>query len=75
MTSESRKRANRKWETENTESIRFRVPVGKRDEIKACADALHESVNEMLLRLCNEEIQRTKALQKTVDHQDPHKFI
>ena len=65
MTSESRKRANRKWETENTESIRFRVPVGKRDEIKACADVLHESVNEMLLRLCNEEIAKVKDMQKS----------
>lgn len=58
MTSQAQKNANKKYETEKVESIRFRVPKGKRAKIQACAERNGESVNEMLNRLTDEEIQK-----------------
>ena len=55
---EAQKRANRKWESEKAESIRFVVPKGKRAIIKECAAKNNESVNSMLNRLVDEEIKR-----------------
>ena len=58
MTTQAQKNANQKYETEKVESIRFRVPKGKRDKIQECAAKNGESVNEMLNRLTDEEIER-----------------
>ena len=57
MTTQAQKNANQKYETEKVESIRFRVPKGKRAKIQECA-ANGESVNEMLNRLTDEEIEK-----------------
>ena len=56
MASEARKKANRKYEEEKTESIRFRVPKGKKEKIQQCAEENGESVNAMLNRLVDKEI-------------------
>ena len=58
MTTQAQKNANQKYETEKVESIRFRVPKGKRAKIQECATKNGESVNEMLNRLTDEEIER-----------------
>lgn len=58
MPTQSQKDANKKYESEKVESIRFRVPKGKRAKIQECASKNGESVNEMLNRLTDEEIRR-----------------
>ena len=54
----AQKLASKKWEEENNESIRFRVPKGKRKIIQKCAAANNESVNAMLNRLVDKEINK-----------------
>ena len=59
---EAQKKASLKYEQEAVESVRFRVPKGKRDLIKKCADINGETVNSMLNRLVDIEI--NKVLKK-----------
>ena len=59
MVSEAKKKADRKWEAEKTDAVRFRVPKGMRDKIKKCAELNGETVNEMLMRLVEAEMKRT----------------
>lgn len=54
----AQKLASKKWEEENNESIRFRVPKGKRKIIQKCAAANNESVNTMLNRIVDVEIKK-----------------
>lgn len=58
MNTESIKKAQAKYEAEKVESIRFRVPKGKKALIQDCAKKNNESVNAMLNRLADEEIKR-----------------
>lgn len=58
METEAQKKAHKKYESEKVESIRFRVPKGKRDKIQQCADLNGESVNAMLNRLVDIEIEK-----------------
>ena len=46
--SESLARAKKKWETESVERIAVRVPKGKRELVKNCAELNNESVNQMI---------------------------
>ena len=55
---EAQKRAVRKYETEKVDNIHFTVPKGKREIIKKVAQENGESVNGMLNRLVNEEIEK-----------------
>ena len=48
--SEARKRANKKWITEKTENITFRVPKGKKTVIQKFAADRGESVNAFINR-------------------------
>lgn len=57
MTTEAQKRANKKYEDEKTESIRVRVPKGKKALVQECAKANNESVNSMINRLIDNEIE------------------
>ena len=57
MTTEAQKRANKKYEDEKTESIRVRVPKGKKALAQECAKANNESVNSMINRLIDNEIE------------------
>lgn len=59
MDIEKMKKSQAKYESEKVESVRFRVPKGKRDLIKECAEKNNESVNAMLNRLVDEELQKT----------------
>lgn len=56
METEAQKKAHKKYEAEKIESIRFRVPKGKREKIQQCAEENGESVNSMLNRLVDKEI-------------------
>lgn len=64
MTSESQKKANRKYEIEKTENIRIRVPIGKKGLIQQCAKMNNESINGMVNRLIDEELKRKKFKQE-----------
>lgn len=46
--SESRRRANEKYNAKAYEQIQLRVKTGRKAEIKAAADARGESVNEFI---------------------------
>lgn len=60
-TSEAQKRASKNYEDNTVESIRFRVPKGKRKLIQECAEKNKESVNGMLNRLVDQEIEKNKS--------------
>ena len=56
--SEARKRANKKWITEKTENITFRVPKGKKELIQKY-DADHgESTNAFINRAVDETMKK-----------------
>ena len=58
-TSPALKKAMAKYDKETMESIRFRLPKGKRDLVKKCAEKNNESVNAMLTRLVDAEINKS----------------
>ena len=55
---EAKKRATAKWHKEKVEEIKFRVPMGKKEVIKAHAERCGESVNAFLLRAAEETMER-----------------
>ncbi len=59
--SESRKRANEKYNAKNYEQIQVRVKIGKKAEIKACADLLGQSVNEFINEAIDEKVVKAKG--------------
>lgn len=56
--SESRLRANKKYQTEKLEEIKFRVPVGNKTRIQEHAKSQGESTNAFIYRAVNEAIER-----------------
>lgn len=58
--SEAQKKASIKYEEEKVESVRFRVPKGKKRLIQKCAKENGESVNGLLNRLVDDEIAKHK---------------
>ena len=56
--SEAQKRATAKWQKEKVEEIKFRVPKGRREVIKAHADSCGESMNAFLVRAVAEAMER-----------------
>ena len=59
--SETRKRANDKYLKEKVEEFKVRVPKGKKDEIKAHAEAQGESTNAFINRAIDETMERDTA--------------
>ena len=59
--SEARKRANDKYLKEKVEEFKVRVPKGKKDEIKAHAEAQGESTNAFINRAIDETMERDTA--------------
>ncbi len=63
--SESRKRANKKWNDENLkikyDRIQLVVPKGHKDKIKAHAQQRGESVNGFIGRAIDETMERDKS--------------
>ena len=58
---EARKRANDKYLKEKVEEFKVRVPKGKKDEIKAHAEAQGESTNAFINRAIDETMERDTA--------------
>ena len=56
--SDAQKRATAKWQKEKVEEIKFRVPMGRKEGIKAHAELCGESVNAFLLRAVEETMER-----------------
>ena len=56
--SEAQKRATEKYEAEKVSHVTFRVSKEKKPLIAECARINEESVNEMLNRLVDGELQR-----------------
>jgi len=54
--SEAQKRATTKWEAKTYDRILLRMPKGKRDRIKAAADAEGKSVNGFIMDLIDRAI-------------------
>ena len=59
--SEARKRANDKYLKEKVEEFKVRFPKGKKDEIKAHAEAQGESTNAFINRAIDETMERDTA--------------
>lgn len=60
-TSDSQKKATKKWQQEKTDEMRFRVPKGEKDIIATHASACGESVTAFLQRAVKECIERDNA--------------
>lgn len=52
---EARKEGNRKWDTANLDRVSVAMPKGKKDIIKAHAEARSESVNGFINRAIDEK--------------------
>ena len=58
---EARKKGNRKWDTANLDRVSVAMPKGKKDIIKAHAEAHSESVNGFINRAIDEAIERDES--------------
>lgn len=58
---EARKEGNRKWDAANLDRLSVAVPKGKKDLIKAHAEARGESVNAFINRAIDETMEREGA--------------
>lgn len=59
--SESRKKANQKWDAANLDRISVAMAKGKKDVIKSHAEAHSESVNAFINRAIDETMERDNA--------------
>ena len=64
-TSESKLRANKKYDQNTTEALRIRVPKGSKDIIQEVVQITGESVNGMINRLLDEEC--VKVVNKSIN--------
>lgn len=55
---EAKKAGNRKWDANNLDRISVAVPKGKKEVIKAHAEANGESVNGYINRLIDEDMKK-----------------
>ena len=55
---ESLSKAKKKWERNAVEHVTLRVPKGKKQKIQECADMNNESINGMINRLLDNELNR-----------------
>ena len=55
---EARKDSNRKWDAANLDRVSIAMPKGKKDTIKAAADAAGESMNQYIITAVDERIER-----------------
>jgi len=58
---EARKEGNRKWDAANLDRVSVAMPKGKKDIIKAHAEARSESVNGFINRAIDEAIERDES--------------
>lgn len=64
MTTEAQKKASKKYEVEKIESIKLRLPKGKKELVQKCAELNNESINKMINRLLDKEIENMLHNQK-----------
>lgn len=57
---EARKEGNRKWDAANLDRISIAMPKGKKDEIKAAAVAVGESMNQYIITAVDQRIEQDK---------------
>lgn len=60
---EAQKKASKKYETEKIESIKLRLPKGKKELVQKCAELNNESINKMINRLLDKEINEKQLKQ------------
>ena len=58
---DARKEGNRRWDAANLDRLSIALPKGKKDEIKAHAESRGESVNALIGRAFENQMQRDKA--------------
>ena len=58
---EARKEGNRRWDATNLDRVSVAMPKGKKDKIKAHAEAHSESVNGFINRAIDEAIERDES--------------
>ena len=63
---EARKEGNRKWDTANLDRVSVAMPKGKKDIIKAHAEAHSESVNGFINRAIDEAIERDESARRGI---------
>ena len=59
---EARKNGNRQWDKANLDRVSIAMPKGRKDEIKAHAEARGESVNGFINRAIEETMQRDQPV-------------
>ena len=57
---DARKEGNRKWDTANLDRVSIAMPKGKKDDIKAAASAVGESMNQYIINAVEQRMERDK---------------
>lgn len=55
---DARKEGNRKWDTANLDRVSIAMPKGKKDDIKAAASAVGESMNQYIINAVEQRMER-----------------
>ena len=55
---DARKEGNRKWDTANLDRVSIAMPKGKKDDIKAAAAAVGESMNQYIINAVEQRMER-----------------
>lgn len=55
---EARKEGNRKWDAANLDRISIALPKGKKDDVKAAAVAVGESMNQYIINAVEQRMER-----------------
>ena len=55
---EARKESNKKWDSANLDRVSIAMPKGKRETIKAAAAAAGESMNQYIIGVVDERMER-----------------
>lgn len=58
---EARKEGNRRWDAANLDRVSIAMPKGKKDEIKAAASAVGESMNQYIITAVDERMERERG--------------
>lgn len=63
---EARKEGNRKWDAANLDRISIALPKGKKDDVKAAAVAVGESMNQYIINAVEQRMERDGLERPTV---------
>ena len=55
---DARKEGNRKWDAANLDRVSIAMPKGKKDDIKAAAAAVGESMNQYIINAVEQRMER-----------------